>query len=90
MAVPGHGRSRSPLKEDEEDGDEEDPLEARIARSGCAGPHRALQECMAQWQDWRRCQPQLRAFGQCMAQRQRPREPPGPAPSPARPSPAPT
>ncbi|NXP82062.1 COA4 factor, partial [Ramphastos sulfuratus] len=74
MARPGHGRSRSSLKEDEDE-EGEDPLDALISRTGCMGQHRALQECMAQRQDWRHCQPQVRAFGECMAQRQRPPEP---------------
>ncbi|NXG45669.1 COA4 factor, partial [Psilopogon haemacephalus] len=73
MARPGHGRSRSSLKEEDEDEEGEDPVDALISRTGCMEQHRALQECMAQGQDWRRCQPQVRAFGQCMAQRrQRP------------------
>ncbi|NXJ72094.1 COA4 factor, partial [Rostratula benghalensis] len=71
MARPGHAWNRRPSEEDE---DEEDPLEAMISRTGCAAQHRELQECMAAGQDWRRCQPQLRAFGECMAQRQRAQE----------------
>ncbi|NXX94228.1 COA4 factor, partial [Centropus bengalensis] len=66
MARPGHGRARPSEEEDEED-----PLDARIRRSGCLAQHRALQECMAEQQDWRRCQPQVREFGACMARRQR-------------------
>uniref|UniRef100_A0A8D2MZN6 COA4 factor n=1 Tax=Zonotrichia albicollis TaxID=44394 RepID=A0A8D2MZN6_ZONAL len=56
---------------EEEEG--EDPLDARIARSGCLEQHRQLQECMAERRDWRHCQEQVRAFGACMAQQQRQR-----------------
>ncbi|NWS66815.1 COA4 factor, partial [Crotophaga sulcirostris] len=68
MARPGHARPRPPVEEAEEE--EEDPVDAMIARTGCLAPHRELQECMAARQDWRHCQPQLRAFGDCMARRQ--------------------
>ncbi|NXW52826.1 COA4 factor, partial [Nyctiprogne leucopyga] len=72
MARPGHGRSRRSLEEDEgEEG--EDPVDAMISRTGCLAQHRELQECMATQQDWRRCQPQVRAFGECMAQRRQQR-----------------
>ncbi|NXY91781.1 COA4 factor, partial [Alcedo cyanopectus] len=50
--------------------EEEDPLDARIGRTGCAERHRELQQCMAEQRDWRQCQPQLRAFRDCMASRQ--------------------
>ncbi|XP_064926545.1 cytochrome c oxidase assembly factor 4 homolog, mitochondrial [Columba livia] len=72
MARPGHARNPPPLEEDED----EDPVDAMIGRTGCLAQHRALQECMAQRQDWRHCQAQLRAFGECMERRQRPRQPP--------------
>ncbi|NWV00826.1 COA4 factor, partial [Upupa epops] len=65
MARPGHNRSHQPVEEEED----EDPVDAMIARTGCLVQHRQLQDCMAEWQDWRHCQAQLRAFGQCMARR---------------------
>ncbi|XP_053912643.1 cytochrome c oxidase assembly factor 4 homolog, mitochondrial isoform X2 [Cuculus canorus] len=68
MERPGHARSRPLLEEDEEG---EDPVDAMISRTGCMAQHRELQECMAAQQDWRHCQPQVRAFGECMARRQR-------------------
>ncbi|NWR60802.1 COA4 factor, partial [Bucorvus abyssinicus] len=74
MARHGHTRSRPSLEEGEDE-EAEDPLDAMIRRTGCLGPHRELQECMAERQDWRHCQPQVRAFGECMARRQRPGEP---------------
>nr|XP_009671774.1 PREDICTED: cytochrome c oxidase assembly factor 4 homolog, mitochondrial [Struthio camelus australis] len=51
---PGHKWSR-PAKEEEEE-EEEDPVDAMVARTGCAAQHYAVQECMAAQQDWRRCQ----------------------------------
>ncbi|NXO13390.1 COA4 factor, partial [Oriolus oriolus] len=66
MAKPGHAWSRAAAEQGEaEEG--EDPLDARIARTGCLEQHRQLQE---ERQDWRHCQAQLRAFGACMARRQ--------------------
>uniref|UniRef100_A0A8C3R043 COA4 factor n=1 Tax=Cyanoderma ruficeps TaxID=181631 RepID=A0A8C3R043_9PASS len=59
--------------------EDEDPLDARIARTGCLEQHRQLQECMAERQDWRQCQEQVRAFGACMARRQQRQRGPGPA-----------
>ncbi|NWS96457.1 COA4 factor, partial [Mionectes macconnelli] len=72
MAKPGHSWSRAPATEEKVEEEEgEDPLDARIARTGCLEQHRELQECMEQHRDWRHCQTQLRAFGACMAQRER-------------------
>uniref|UniRef100_A0A8C3MDZ6 Uncharacterized protein n=1 Tax=Geospiza parvula TaxID=87175 RepID=A0A8C3MDZ6_GEOPR len=72
MGTLGRGGGRwAPRAGEEEEG--EDPLDARIARSGCLEQHRQLQECMAERRDWRHCQEQVRAFGACMAQQQRQR-----------------
>ncbi|XP_006007128.1 cytochrome c oxidase assembly factor 4 homolog, mitochondrial [Latimeria chalumnae] len=57
-------------KEEEE---EEDPLDQMISRTGCAAFHYAVQECMAQQQDWRRCQEQVQAFKTCMMGQQKQR-----------------
>ncbi|XP_041422940.1 cytochrome c oxidase assembly factor 4 homolog, mitochondrial [Xenopus laevis] len=54
-----HNRSR---KAD----DEEDPLEHMIGRTGCAWAHYAVQECMAEQQDWRKCQTHVQSFKDCM------------------------
>ncbi|NXV84150.1 COA4 factor, partial [Atlantisia rogersi] len=76
MARAGHARSPPSLKKAEaEEEEEEDPVDAMISRTGCAAQHRELQACMAARQDWRQCQPQVRAFGQCMARRQQDTQP---------------
>ncbi|XP_061102862.1 cytochrome c oxidase assembly factor 4 homolog, mitochondrial-like [Conger conger] len=62
-----HDRSR--LSEDEED-----PVDQMISRTGCAELHYAVQECMAEHQDWRKCQPQVQAFKECMLTFQRARK----------------
>uniref|UniRef100_A0A8I3WJZ5 CHCH domain-containing protein n=2 Tax=Callithrix jacchus TaxID=9483 RepID=A0A8I3WJZ5_CALJA len=62
----GHSWTR-PVKKEEE---EEDPLDQLISRSGCAASALAVQECMAQHQDWRQCQPQVQAFKDCMNEQQ--------------------
>ncbi|XP_010742270.1 cytochrome c oxidase assembly factor 4 homolog, mitochondrial [Larimichthys crocea] len=61
MASPSpHDRSRK------EDVDEDDPVEQMISRTGCAELHYAVQECMAEHQDWRACQSQVQTFKDCM------------------------
>uniref|UniRef100_A0A8B9PNQ5 Cytochrome c oxidase assembly factor 4 homolog n=1 Tax=Apteryx owenii TaxID=8824 RepID=A0A8B9PNQ5_APTOW len=62
----------TPTKRAKEE-EEEDPVDAMIARTGCTAQHHAVQECMAAQQDWRRCQAQVQAFRACMAERQRQR-----------------
>uniref|UniRef100_A0A8C1FB48 Cytochrome c oxidase assembly factor 4 homolog n=1 Tax=Cyprinus carpio carpio TaxID=630221 RepID=A0A8C1FB48_CYPCA len=37
-----------------------------ISRTGCAELHYALQDCMAEHQDWRKCQTQVQKFKGCM------------------------
>lgn len=78
MAKAGHAWSRAATERGEPEEDE-DPLDARIARTGCLEQHRQLQECMAERQDWRQCQEEVRAFGACMARRQQRQHGPGPA-----------
>uniref|UniRef100_A0A673K4Y5 Cytochrome c oxidase assembly factor 4 homolog, mitochondrial-like n=2 Tax=Sinocyclocheilus rhinocerous TaxID=307959 RepID=A0A673K4Y5_9TELE len=53
-----HNRSRSE--------DEDDPVDGMISRTGCAELHYALQDCMAEHQDWRKCQTEVQKFKECM------------------------
>ncbi|CAL8281179.1 unnamed protein product [Arctogadus glacialis] len=55
---PPHNRSRSE--------DEDDPIDRMISRTGCGELHYAVQECMAEHQDWRKCQSQVQTFKDCM------------------------
>ena len=55
---PPHNRSRSE--------DEDDPVDRMISRTGCGELHYAVQECMAEHQDWRKCQTQVQTFKDCM------------------------
>ncbi|XP_028452036.1 cytochrome c oxidase assembly factor 4 homolog, mitochondrial [Perca flavescens] len=57
-----HDRSRK----DKDDDDDDDPVERMISRTGCAELHYAVQECMAEHQDWRVCQSQVQTFKDCM------------------------
>lgn len=60
MASPSpHDRSRTEV-------DEDDPVDRMILRTGCAELHYAVQECMAEHQDWRACQSQVKTFKDCM------------------------
>ncbi|KAK7505539.1 hypothetical protein BaRGS_00003284 [Batillaria attramentaria] len=56
-----HDRTRKPASESEED-----PVENMISKTGCLQLHYAVQECMAEHQDWRKCQNQVVQFKQCM------------------------
>ncbi|XP_035621767.1 cytochrome c oxidase assembly factor 4 homolog, mitochondrial [Oncorhynchus keta] len=58
-----HDRSRRPGDQDQ---DEEDPVDQMISRTGCGELHYAVQECMAEHQDWRKCQTQVQTFKDCM------------------------
>ncbi|XP_008331118.1 cytochrome c oxidase assembly factor 4 homolog, mitochondrial [Cynoglossus semilaevis] len=57
--------SPSPHNRERND-DEDDPVERMISRTGCAELHYAVQECMAEHQDWRVCQSQVQTFKDCM------------------------
>ncbi|XP_062870401.1 cytochrome c oxidase assembly factor 4 homolog, mitochondrial [Trichomycterus rosablanca] len=48
--------------------EENDPVDKMISRTGCAALHYAVQECMAEQQDWRKCQTQVKVFKECMVQ----------------------
>uniref|UniRef100_A0A8D0BQ81 Cytochrome c oxidase assembly factor 4 homolog n=1 Tax=Salvator merianae TaxID=96440 RepID=A0A8D0BQ81_SALMN len=69
MSNPGHNWSRKPKAEEEEE--EEDPFDQMISRTGCASFHYAVQECMAEHQDWRKCQQQVQSFKDCMQKYQK-------------------
>ncbi|XP_069059931.1 cytochrome c oxidase assembly factor 4 homolog, mitochondrial [Pleurodeles waltl] len=56
----GHNRTKVAADNDE------DPLDQMISRTGCADAHYAVQECMAEHQDWRKCQKQVEHFKGCM------------------------
>ncbi|NP_001186965.1 cytochrome c oxidase assembly factor 4 homolog, mitochondrial [Danio rerio] len=54
-----HNRSRSE--------DEEDPVDTMISKTGCAELHYTLLDCMAEHQDWRKCQTEVLKFKECMS-----------------------
>lgn len=56
-----HDRTRKP-----QSGEEEDPVESMIGKTGCLKLHYAVQECMGENQDWRKCQAQVAEFKKCM------------------------
>ncbi|XP_015599540.1 cytochrome c oxidase assembly factor 4 homolog, mitochondrial isoform X2 [Cephus cinctus] len=51
--------------------DIEDPVELMLKRTGCIELHYLVQECIAETQDWRKCQEQVQSFRTCMADYQR-------------------
>ncbi|XP_034539542.1 cytochrome c oxidase assembly factor 4 homolog, mitochondrial isoform X1 [Notolabrus celidotus] len=58
--------SPSPHDRSRKEEDEDDPVDRMISRTGCADLHYAVQECMAEHQDWRACQSQVQTFKNCM------------------------
>ncbi|XP_029052011.1 cytochrome c oxidase assembly factor 4 homolog, mitochondrial-like isoform X3 [Osmia bicornis bicornis] len=54
--------------------DVEDPVERMLDRTGCKELHYQVQECIAETQDWRKCQEQVKKFKVCMDEYQRKRE----------------
>lgn len=55
-------------------GDVEDPVEEMLKKTGCMELHYQVQECIAETQDWRKCQEQVKKFKVCMDEYQRKRE----------------
>ena len=51
--------------------EEEDPWNARIARTGCAAENEAVLLCYADTRDWRRCADAVRTFRACFERHQR-------------------
>ncbi|XP_022915747.1 cytochrome c oxidase assembly factor 4 homolog, mitochondrial [Onthophagus taurus] len=43
-----------------------DPVEEMLKKTGCINLHYKVQECIAETQDWRKCQVQVAEFKKCM------------------------
>ncbi|KAK2823351.1 hypothetical protein Q7C36_019951 [Tachysurus vachellii] len=57
----------SPLSHERSRPEEENDLvDQLISRSGCSTLHYAIQECMAEHKDWRKCKTQVQEFKDCM------------------------
>ncbi|KAI5099804.1 coiled-coil-helix-coiled-coil-helix domain-containing protein 8-like, partial [Silurus meridionalis] len=57
----------SPLPHDRRKSEEEhDLVDGLISRTGCSELHHAIQECMAEHVDWRKCKKQVQDFRECM------------------------
>uniref|UniRef100_V9LBD9 Coiled-coil-helix-coiled-coil-helix domain-containing protein 8-like protein n=1 Tax=Callorhinchus milii TaxID=7868 RepID=V9LBD9_CALMI len=63
----GHTWTKPAARTEEE---EEDPVDMMVMKTGCAGLHHAVQECMAEHRDWRQCQGALGEFKHCMSEQQ--------------------
>ncbi|MPC66084.1 cytochrome c oxidase assembly factor 4 homolog, mitochondrial-like [Portunus trituberculatus] len=66
MSADPHRRTR--VVRDEDEDEEEDPVEAMIAKTGCLEKHYAIQFCMADHKDWRKCQDQVKDFQHCITE----------------------
>ncbi|XP_033328575.2 uncharacterized protein LOC117221597 [Megalopta genalis] len=54
--------------------DDIDPVEEMLKKTGCMELHYQVQECIAETQDWRKCQGVLKEFRMCMESYQKMRE----------------
>lgn len=48
------------------DDDEDDPVEKMLKKSGCLELHYAVQECINETHDWRKCQNHVAEFKKCI------------------------
>ncbi|XP_066998454.1 cytochrome c oxidase assembly factor 4 homolog, mitochondrial [Anabrus simplex] len=53
---------RLEAKKPEMSDDDEDPVEKILKNTGCIELHYKVQECIAETQDWRKCQNQVKEF----------------------------
>ncbi|XP_033212727.1 cytochrome c oxidase assembly factor 4 homolog, mitochondrial [Belonocnema kinseyi] len=53
-----------------EDDDIEDPVDRMLKQTGCMELHYKVQECIAETQDWRKCQEHVQKFRECMEEYQ--------------------
>ncbi|XP_033624177.1 cytochrome c oxidase assembly factor 4 homolog, mitochondrial-like [Asterias rubens] len=69
MAGPhkGHDWSRSKKSEEDEEDEEDDPVDGMLKKAGCLELHHAVQDCMAENRDWRKCQKEVAAFKDCVS-----------------------
>jgi len=59
--VSGHNYAKKPVA------DEEDLVDKLLRQTGCSDQNFAVQECMFEHRDWRKCQDSVRAMKECMA-----------------------
>ncbi|XP_011299880.1 cytochrome c oxidase assembly factor 4 homolog, mitochondrial [Fopius arisanus] len=48
-----------------------DPVERMLKKTGCIELHYEVQDCIAETQDWRKCQDQVQKFKVCMGEYQK-------------------
>nr|CAD7439407.1 unnamed protein product [Timema bartmani] len=51
--------------------DVDDPVEIMLRKTGCMELHFKVQECIAETQDWRKCQNEVKNFRLCMEARRK-------------------
>ncbi|GAB6024906.1 Cytochrome oxidase assembly factor 4 [Chamberlinius hualienensis] len=49
-----------------ENDEEVDPVIKAISQTGCLAYHNAVQECMFEHKDWRKCQQHVNTFKRCV------------------------
>lgn len=61
-----HMASYNPHNRQKPVDDDDDPVEKMLKKTGCLELHYAVQECVADTKDWRKCQSQVQEFRKCV------------------------
>jgi len=62
--IEAHKRNQGPAGDS--DKTEEDPVERMLSETGCLEKHYAVQNCIADNADWRKCQKEVEDFRICI------------------------
>lgn len=67
MAAPSENFKHDYTREPSSTSDDDiDPVEQMLIKTGCIELHYAVQDCMAEHRDWRKCQDVVQKFKDCM------------------------
>jgi len=73
--VPVGGNPHQRKLKEEKLEEEVDLVDKLLQKSGCEEQHYKVQECMVEFQDWRKCQGVLKEFQSCMTKSQQKNQP---------------
>ncbi len=67
-------RKKTDPENDDDEEEEDSPAERMLRKAGCLDLHYAVQDCMAENKDWRKCKEHVDAFRKCVDDDRRRRE----------------
>ena len=73
--VPVSGSPHQRKLKEEKLEEEVDLVDKLLQKSGCEEQHYKVQECMVEFQDWRKCQAVLKEFQFCITKSQQNKQP---------------